>query len=84
MNEAELKRLRSSIVSTLFFADGLMPVTDLRRDLERTHGIVVTAVQIRAALIWLEQMNLVRHRDDRATLTEAGQDVGALRTPFPD
>lgn len=84
MSEAELKRLRSSIVSSLYFQGGPMAVPDLRRDLERTHGIVATAVAVRSALVWLEQADLVRQRDDRALLTEMGQDVGALRIAFPE
>lgn len=83
-HETDAKRLRSSIVSTMFFSDTQMTVHELRHDLERTHGMVVTAVMIRGALVWLEQIGLVRYHDDRALLTEMGRDVGALRAPFPD
>lgn len=75
-------KLRSSIVMSLYY-EGQASVHALRADLERTHGLAVSALAVRGALLWLQQMGLVRVRDDRAALTELGQDVGALRLPLP-
>ncbi len=83
MSNADEKKLRNSIILSLHFS-GAMPVTALRQELERVHFIAATAVAVRGALLWLEQMGLVRVRDDRALLTEMGNEVGALRMPFPD
>lgn len=77
------QRLLTSVLASLYF-DGQCRVADLRRDLERTHGIVVSAATVRGALLLLDQAGLVRRRDEEAQLTEMGTEVAARRVPMPD
>lgn len=83
MNPHDLKRLRASMLSSLYFS-GTLSVSELQQDLQRTHGIVATSAAVRAALHYLDQQGLLQTRDDRAQLTEMGRDVGALRVPYQD
>jgi hypothetical protein len=38
---------------------------------------------VRADLMWLDEMGLLRYRDDMAQLSERGRDVAQARAEFP-
>lgn len=75
---------RHSLLATLYFEPaGSARVSVLVRQMELVHNLAVSADLVRADLIWLAEMSLVRSRDDSAQITERGRDVAQARAPFP-
>ncbi|AUN95888.1 hypothetical protein [Pseudazoarcus pumilus] len=83
--EREATRIRRrAILSVLLFADvQTMPVRRLRDELEALYGQVVTVDRVRADVLWLADVGLVRAGADVAALTEDGRDVVLERKPMP-
>lgn len=76
------RRRRSSLLSTLAF-EAALTVTRLRGEMEAVHGIAMSADLVRADLLWLAEMGLIRWNGEIAQCTERGRDVAALRAKFP-
>ena len=75
---------RASLLATLYFEPaGTARVGMLARQLELVHGLVVSSDLVRADLAWLDEIGLVRLRDDSAQMTERGRDVATGRAEFP-
>ena len=75
---------RSSLLATLYFEpNGTARVGVLVRQLELVHGLVASADLVRADLAWLDEIGLVRYKDDAAQVTERGRDVAQGRAEFP-
>lgn len=77
---------RRAILAVLAFAPGRAATARLLRDeLEGVHGQMATVDRVRADLIWLADVGLVKRVDslDLARLTEAGADVVMQRTEMP-
>lgn len=75
---------RASLLATLYFEPASTArVSQLVRQLELVHGLVASADLVRADLSWLAEVELVRHQDDTAQVTERGRDVATGRAPFP-
>jgi len=75
---------RSSLLATLYFEPaGTARVGVLVRQLELVHGLVASADLVRADLAWLDEIGLVRYKDDSAQVTERGRDVATGRAEFP-
>lgn len=83
--EREAQNLRRrAILALLFFAPGqALSVRALRTELENSHGQVASMDRVRADLDWLTDVELIRYRDELATLTERGADVIAQRARMP-
>lgn len=56
----------------------------LRRELETVHGIVVSAVRLRADLELMVDAGLLRWDGEAALCTERGMDVARMRAPMPE
>lgn len=75
---------RHSLLATLYFEPASTArVSALVRQMERVHNLVVSSDLVRTDLLWLQEMELARLRDDTATLTERGRDVAVGRATFP-
>lgn len=75
---------RHSLLATLYFEPhGSARVSTLVRQMELVHNLAVSADLVRADLMWLEEMGLVRSKDDSAQVTERGRDVAQARAQFP-
>ena len=76
---------RRVILAALFVAPGgILPVRVLRDKAELASNAALTTDQVRADLIWLEQVGaVVRAPQDTAMITEAGQNVIIGRAPLP-
>lgn len=80
---AELIR-RRGILALLFFAPGqALTARALRDELETVHGQVATVDRVRADLLWLADIGLLRVAGDAATLTERGREVVQDRAAMP-
>ena len=75
-------RRRKSLLATIAFEPAIS-LTRLREELDVVHGIAASLDLIRADLLWLEEMGLVRTNGDLAQITERGRDVAAMRARFP-
>lgn len=75
---------RHSLLCTLFQCDfHSARVAELVREMELVHCIAASADLVRADLMWLHEMDLVRYKEDSAQLTERGRDVVFKRAEFP-
>lgn len=75
---------RHSLLATLYFEPhGSARVSVLVRQMETVHNLAVSADLVRADLMWLEEVDLVRSKDDSAQVTERGRDVAQGRAKFP-
>ncbi|PJC14554.1 MAG: hypothetical protein CO065_14065 [Comamonadaceae bacterium CG_4_9_14_0_8_um_filter_57_21] len=75
---------RHSLLLSLFQADNSAARTsELVRDMEYTHNLAVSSDLVRADLMWLAEVGLIRFKDDNAQLIERGRDVVMRRAPFP-
>ena len=76
---------RHSLLATLYFEPASTArVSTLVGQMECVHSIVVSTALVRADLMWLQEVELVRFKDDTATLTERGRDVAMGRAQFPE
>ena len=75
---------RHSLLATLYFEpQGSARVGTLVRQMELVHNLVVSSDLVRADLMWLDEVGLVRVKDDAAQVTERGRDVATSRAQFP-
>lgn len=75
---------RHSLLATLYFEPASTArVGTLVRQLEVVHNLVASSDLVRADLMWLQEVELVRLKDDTASLTERGRDVAVGRAAFP-
>jgi hypothetical protein len=75
---------RHSLLATLYFEPASTArVGALVRQMEVVHNIVASSDLVRADLMWLQEVELARVKDDTATLTERGRDVAVGRAAFP-
>lgn len=80
---AEDKKRYSSLLAEISLAPGI-GAQALRIDLERVHGVVATALRVRADLALLADAGLIRWNGEAAACTERGREVACLRAPLPD
>ncbi len=77
-------RRRHSLLATLYFEPAASArVGALVRQMELVHNLAVSADLVRADLMWLEEIGLVRYHDDAAQVSERGRDVATGRAEFP-
>lgn len=75
---------RASLLATLYFEPaGTARAGVLVSQMELVHGLAVSADLVRADLAWLDEIGLVRYKDDAAQVTERGRDVAQGRAQFP-
>lgn len=75
---------RHSLLLTLFQCDNSCArVAELVREMELVHSIAASSDLVRADLMWLAEMGLLRYKDDSAQLIERGRDVVFKRAEFP-
>lgn len=75
---------RHSLLLTLFQCDASCArVPELVREMELIHCLAVSSDLVRADLMWLAEMGLLRYKDDSAQLIERGRDVVFKRAEFP-
>lgn len=75
---------RHSLLLTLFQCDSSCArVSELVREMELIHCLAVSSDLVRADLMWLAEMGLLRFKDDNAQLIERGRDVVLKRAEFP-
>lgn len=75
---------RHSLLATLYFEPaGSARVGVLVRQMELVHNLAISADLMRADLMWLDEIGLVRFKDDSAQVTERGRDVAQGRAQFP-
>jgi hypothetical protein len=75
---------RHSLLLTLFQCENSFArIPELVREMELTHSLAVSSDLTRADLMWLDEMGLVRYKDDSAQLIERGRDVVFKRAEFP-
>ena len=77
------KRRHSLLASLYFEPASTARVRTLVQQLDVVHNVVASADLVRADLMWLQEMELVRLKDDLATLTERGRDVATGLAQFP-
>lgn len=78
------KNRRRAILALLFFAPGqTLTARKLRDDLEAVHGQVVTVDKVRADLLWLADVDMVKAAGDVCTVTERGKEVVQDRAVMP-
>lgn len=77
------KRRHSLLASLYFEAASAARVRTLVRQMDVVHNIAASSDLVRADLMWLQEMELVRLKDDLATLTERGRDVATGFAEFP-
>jgi len=82
MNDAERKRYHSLLVE--IDVTPSVGVTALRRELEFTHGVVVSGARLRADLALLAEIGLLRWDGEVAVCTERGRDVARRRADLPE
>ncbi|MDP3926171.1 MAG: hypothetical protein U1E02_28150 [Hydrogenophaga sp.] len=84
MTTATPAHRRHSLLATLYFETASTArVGALVRQMEVVHNIVASTDLVRADLMWLQEVELVRLKDDVASLTERGRDVATGRAVFP-
>lgn len=75
---------RYSLLLTLFQCDNSQArIPELVRDMELIHCLNVSSDLVRADLIWLQEMGLIKFKQDAAQLIERGRDVVFNRAAFP-
>lgn len=75
---------RRSLLLTLYQCDNSCArVAELVREMELIHSLAVSSDLVRADLMWLAEMGLLRYKDDNAQLIERGRDVVFKRAEFP-
>jgi hypothetical protein len=75
---------RHSLLLTLYQCDNSCArVSELVREMELIHSLAVSSDLVRADLMWLDEMGLLRYKDDNAQLIERGRDVVFKRAEFP-
>lgn len=75
---------RHSLLCTLYACDfQTARVQNLVREMELIHSLAVSSDLVRADLMWLTEMGLVKFKDDTAVMTERGRDVVFKRADFP-
>lgn len=75
---------RHSLLCTLYQCDFQSArVAELVRELELVHSISASSDLVRADLMWLAEMGLIRFKEDSAQLLERGRDVVFKRAEFP-
>ena len=75
---------RHSLLLSLFQCDNSAARTpELVREMELTHSLAVSSDLVRADLMWLEEMGLIKFKADAAQLIERGRDVVLRRAEFP-
>jgi hypothetical protein len=75
---------RHSLLATLYFEPAsTASVLALVRQMALCHSLAVSSDLVRADLMWLDEMGLLRYRDDMAQLSERGRDVAQARAEFP-
>ena len=75
---------RHSLLCTLYQCDYQSARTsELVREMELVHSIAASSDLVRADLMWLAEMGLIRFKDDQAQLMERGRDVVFKRAEFP-
>ncbi len=77
------KRRHSLLASLYFEQASTARVRTLVRQMDVVHNIAASSDLVRADLMWLQEMELVRFKDDLATLTERGRDVATGFAEFP-
>ena len=77
----ETKR-RKSILLSVALEPGL-GVKKIRHELEFVHFIAASHDVVRADLLWLSELGLVKFADDTAMATERGIDIAQSRAGFP-
>jgi hypothetical protein len=75
---------RHSLLATLYFeAASTARVGALVQQMELVHNLAVSSDLVRADLLWLAEVELVRCAGDVATLTERGREVVMGHAQFP-
>ncbi len=78
------KHRRYSLLLTLYNCENSFGrVPHLVREMELIHSLAVSSDLVRADLMWLAEVGLVRFKDDNAQLIERGRDVVYHRAAFP-
>lgn len=75
---------RHSLLASLYFeTNSTARVRTLVRQMDLVHNVAVSTDLVRADLMWLQEVGLVRLKDDTAMLTERGSDVATGFAEFP-
>ena len=75
---------RHSLLCTLYQCQSESArVPELVREMELMHCLAVSSDLVRADLMWLAEVELIRFKDDTAQLIERGRDVVFKRAEFP-
>lgn len=80
---ADLTRRRAILATLLFEPGRTASARCLRDQVEAVHGQVATVDRVRADIIWLADIGMVKVAGDMATLTEGGVDVVSGRAVLP-
>lgn len=75
---------RFSLLATLYFEPASTArIGQLAHQMELVHSLAMSTDLVRADLVWLQEVGLLRVQDEVAQLTERGRDVAQGRAPFP-